>query len=348
MSFVAAGASLTPTPGRIVFDTGNRLCNGIIDHHQAGAGFECSTSLVIRRPELVVDHVGNLPLEDIEFVTHRHPDLDAVTAIFCAWYMLSHSKLPPHAESLAQYLIDIDQGICLRFPDHFITVYSLFIEMTRQLERSGTDNADIQRIVSGFELWNYVFERMVHDTNLHRSDLFAPPHPFTEAQQSIIDDKQRYRIDRQRGHVTKFWLPRKDDRPPEPVDGMTIADPESMLFKSWARLDPDTPSGQRGFTLLAVNSGHRRYIISVDPLKSFCLKGLGDMLETAETRKRLDIGRERKGLPRKGYKGPDPWYDGRNELHQSTIIDTPYGGTVLTWSEIKTLIVKFSESLRFP
>ena len=130
------------------------------------------------------------------------------------------------------------------------------------------------------------------------------------------------------------------------MDAILITNPESLLFRIWARNDLLHPLEKNGFTMLAVNYGYKRYVISTDPKKKgLDLKGLGGMLEDAETIKRIKAGKERQGKPRPGYRSSDPWYDGRNSLHSYTIIDTPRGGTVLTWKEIQEVIKNYSHYL---
>ncbi len=127
---------------------------------------------------------------------------------------------------------------------------------------------------------------------------------------------------------------------------LEIMEKGSLLFKSWARADNLHSPGEKGFVMLVVNYNHERTTISVDPQTPFFLKGLGDLLEESEARKREESGRERQGEPRPGYAGPDPWYDGRNPLHNFTIIDTPRGGTVLTWEEIVAIVNKYQDKFQ--
>ena len=64
-------------------------------------------------------------------------------------------------------------------------------------------------------------------------------------------------------------------------------------------------------------------------------------MEEAEEKKRKALGMERQGKPRPGYTSSDPWYDGRNSLHNYTIIDTPRNGTLLTWDEIQKIVLRY-------
>ena len=51
------GSDLTSEPEKLALDVGNRLCPGVIDHHQPGADDECTTSLILKYPQYVQDHL---------------------------------------------------------------------------------------------------------------------------------------------------------------------------------------------------------------------------------------------------------------------------------------------------
>ena len=78
-----------------------------------------------------------------------------------------------------------------------------------------------------------------------------------------------------------------------------------------------------------------RIVISVDPEANLSLKGLGEALERTETQKRAALGRPRHGaFPRPGYRSSDPSYDGRNPIHDYTIVYSPRNGTIMTFEEV--------------
>ena len=125
---------------------------------------------------------------------------------------------------------------------------------------------------------------------------------------------------------------------PEPVEGLWLDHPQSRIFKLWARTDPNAPGG-RGYPFLTVDwsrPGKKRFVFSVDPESGTDLKGLGELLEAEEEKKRKDLGLERPTEPcRYPTNNSDPWYFGWG--HGYTIIDSPREGTVLTGDEARKI-----------
>lgn len=347
LSFVPYGSVLNPEPRMIAVDVGNRLCPGIIDHHQPGEESECAASLVVRYPQFVLEHLKDVAVEDVTLITHIAPDLDAVTSAFLCQLLLTAGKLPPFAAGVAAYVRDVDRGICFRYPGEIVTVSGIFSGICelirRQSEREGLDNDGEYRLrmEQGFSLWEFVLGKLDETTDLHRSSVFSGSHPFGEAHELILHDHESYAEDLRHAREMEFTLLSKYGAAAAKVDALVALNPRSVLFRSWARGDSVHSPRGRGYTLLLVNYDHKRYVISVDPQSPYTLKGLGDLLEAAETEKRRQLGCERRGEPRPGYLSPDPWYDGRNPLHNYTIVDTPRNGTVLTQEEILALVAEY-------
>jgi hypothetical protein len=152
-------------------------------------------------------------------------------------------------------------------------------------------------------------------------------------------------------------------RPPghgfEQVDGIFIRDPESLLFKEWARGDADNSSMGGGFLFTAVaHSGGRPagrfnttdYYFALDPERAgrLHLYNVWARLQAAEIERLfspecaavLTERRQAARPPRPGFEGvagapssplyplfSDPWYDGRNS--RCTIVPTPDRETLL-------------------
>jgi hypothetical protein len=148
-------------------------------------------------------------------------------------------------------------------------------------------------------------------------------------------------------HWTK-WGQRRS-----PVDGIYLRDPQCLLFKEWARLDPDTPSQHRGFPFTAIAyTGERErgsvnttdYFFSLDPERALAenmhLYPVWARLQIAELegiRNRPGEALRRKGLlPRREFEARarqmeslwhDPWFDGGN--YACTLVATPNDGTMI-------------------
>ncbi len=343
LSFEAYGSCLAPESGKLMLDVGNRLCPGVIDHHQPDAYNECAASLLLRYPEYVLEHLKGVAAENITLVLHIEPDLDAVTAAFFAYHLIVNGKFPCFAEKIAAYVRDVDMGICFRHPGAIVTAYSIFAGLCEIIRKKGeadqeTRDQIYRKVVEcGFALWEYLISVMNEQSDLHDLSALNLPPRFQEARELIMQDYSLYLEDLRKSSFAAFRLPKKDGGFGQ-ADALMSVDPKSLLFRSWARGDNRHSPRGKGFVMLAINYKHQRYVISTDPQSPYYLKGLGDLLEKAETEKRKPLGLERKGDSRPGYDNADPWYDGRNPLHNYTIIDTPRDGTVLTWEEIAAIV----------
>jgi hypothetical protein len=93
----------------------------------------------------------------------------------------------------------------------------------------------------------------------------------------------------------------------------------------------------------------QRAILSVAPGGGVSLRGLGAILDQAESVARIarfqvddrvvDPASGEPRLARPGYANADPWYDGRG--HNGTIVDSPRSGTFLTADQIEEIFVAF-------
>jgi hypothetical protein len=143
------------------------------------------------------------------------------------------------------------------------------------------------------------------------------------------------------------------------VDGLFLRDPESLLFKEWARQDTVNSSMGNGFkfTAIAYSNGRSKglinssdYYFAIDPERSdgTHLYTIWARLQAAEIRERMNTpefseqgestkesgtrenvargGFEMRGSALKKY-FDDPWFDGSN--FGCTIVPTPNRGTVI-------------------
>ncbi|MGE5342247.1 MAG: hypothetical protein ACM3SY_12290 [Candidatus Omnitrophota bacterium] len=121
------------------------------------------------------------------------------------------------------------------------------------------------------------------------------------------------------------------------ADMIAIENPQSVLFKEWARRDKQHCSQELKingfdviFSIYTRSEGSYRYIISVNPKANLSLKFLSQKLEEEEKKIRQFMHLPRLGdKNRPGYDNPDPWFDGRGTLMEYTMVDTPGNGTLL-------------------
>jgi hypothetical protein len=120
------------------------------------------------------------------------------------------------------------------------------------------------------------------------------------------------------------------------VDGLYLRDPESLLFKEWARGDVRQSLGGRGFVFTAVAYSCAKgatcsgtdYYFALDPERAgnTHLYNVWARLQHAEwvARGRPDPDGDRNDM-RGRQVGLDPWYDGN--AYRGTIVVTPRAGT---------------------
>ncbi len=133
------------------------------------------------------------------------------------------------------------------------------------------------------------------------------------------------------------------------ADGIYLRDPESLLFKEWAREDAEASSLGQGFlfTLVAYSNakpgvaGNRSdYYIALDPERAGpChLYNVWARLQheewNARDRSALDSGPSREEFQARKV-GRDPWYDGN--AFRATIVNPPWSGTLIAAGQSRNL-----------
>jgi hypothetical protein len=347
--FAGHGEMHQAQPNTLVLDMGNQLVPGVIDHHQdSGAGVhDCTATLIVAHPELILTHLRDVPIEQVTVVLHRNPDFDAIAATYLAQELLVTGELPPGAAALADYALQVDSAT-LPISDHPEgTPYGILAGVGRVVDLDPPAGEtpddrfyrrDVAVLDRGMKLMRYLTACAAEGHSLYSPALFARPHPFAAEAQAVRDDYAHYLADLAAGEIGTLALPAQDGSGLQPVSLLTVRDPASALFKVWARQDRQHAPDGRGFVLTSVQYADHRFVVSVDPTAGVWLKGLGAALDRAETAKRAMLGQERTGPVRPGYDNSDPWYDGRSPIHNYTIIDAPRAGTVLTAAEVAALV----------
>ncbi|UCE21369.1 MAG: hypothetical protein JSV46_03855, partial [Candidatus Aminicenantes bacterium] len=89
--FVNYGEVLKPVEDFLALDVGMKTVPGVIDHHHPKAEVECTASLIIKHPHLVLDHIKREEKTGIKkdsiqlcIITHRLPDFDSISSVFLA------------------------------------------------------------------------------------------------------------------------------------------------------------------------------------------------------------------------------------------------------------------------
>ena len=93
--FSLMGEVLEAQTGCVAVDVGSKCIPGVIDHHFAGLSDECAASLIVRQPELVLDHLGRRPHDEVTVRMHREPDLDCVVAAYFVRELVQRGSYRP-------------------------------------------------------------------------------------------------------------------------------------------------------------------------------------------------------------------------------------------------------------
>jgi serine/threonine protein kinase len=372
-AFVGMGEHASPAQGptdRLYLDVGNDLRPGVLDHHQLTAYTGSTTGLVLIHPELIDAAVvpTRRPGDPFTLVLHEHPDLDCVASAYLATAYLTTGSFPTGCEALGRYVDKVDEGALGLTLSNPYSLYAAYSALANRLDAdSAKTSAERWRasVEGAGRLIDHVLAEVRAGQALLEVDAFACPDLLGEADRAAVrEDIRCYerKLADPRTHTRQARL-----RLPGQYGGKVTVeallvrdvqnadDPERVLFfKDWARSDSRRAGNGRGFLALSVfmsEGAHqvRRCILSLVPDAGASLRGLGALLDQAESeRRRQAYGVDDRATdpatgtakpPRPGYANSDPWYDGR--AHGYTIVDSPRGGTLLTAEEIETIFLRF-------
>lgn len=339
--FVPMGFVAKPEIGKVYVDVGNAFCPGVLDHHHADAPDACTAILVLNHPSFVMEQVVEGKLK---VIPHEYPDLDAITGAYFARMHFESIEVKSYHHDWAEYTCRVDQGFTTLDPQQSVTPYSLFMMIMFQVRRAGScdvHKVSLAMLESGFAFLDTIFAWLDQGGSLDNPSDLLGMNVFSTERELISNDMNKYQEDMERAELVRYELPNKSGCGQQEVSGLWIEKPKSALFKSWARGDKNRAKNDCGFIFLGIQVSDQRFVLSTDPNSDVYLKGLGDLLEQAETEKRKTLGLERVGENRPGYGSSDPWYDGRSPLHHYTIIDSPKAGTVMRFEEVKKLTVSY-------
>ena len=340
--FVPPGLSLVGQPGRLILDVGSTVGPGILDHHSAGPVGRSTAGLVLQRREFVHWSLPAVGAGTLTVVLHADPDLDAVCAAFLALKLLEMgpgAEPTPAMEALARYALHVDLG---NPPDPHVScsLYGYFYaidDLFRKKRGRETEPQLTEKILwEQFCLLEFVLSRLAGALDadaafqyLLAGKLFTPEESrFAAYADWLEDDQQRFLKDLRRptSQIRWFWVRKAGTDVPVEVQGLVLEDPQSALFKVWARahqhdghplvllavhfpkvarsgnppvshaslLQSVAPSTPKTPDVQADLAPHGRTVISVNPSSGVDLRGLGDLLdqeesEARERKKRLNL-----------------------------------------------------------
>ena len=340
--FVPYGTVFEPQINTLVLDVGMKTVPGVIDHHHPDADVECTASLIAKSPQLVLDHINRENLlrgKDslrLKIITHRFPDFDAVSSVFLSLKLLEKGEFDPSMEKVARYTKMVDSASLPKEIDLSSTPYSILRGLFRKI-RKEEEATNLERVEEGLKFINFLYLKAEEGYEIMENRmLFSGVDRYERVMREAEEDYFNYLHDLSRSEKLILFLPLSPGKGKKKVDGLVVKNPRSFLLKEWARRDKENSSLKQGFTFLMSNFGNERYILGVDPKKGVNLRGLGDLLNQKEAKKRDEIGRS-----------PDyNWYDGNCPFFNFRIIDSPQDWPSLSHTEIVDTIKNFSQNLK--
>ena len=333
--FAPYGQEFDPRPETLVLDVGLKTVPGVIDHHHPEAEPECAASLVVKHPELVLDHLPE-PVEKLTIITHRWPDFDAVSAIFLSLKLLEIRKAEESLKIIADYARMADSATIPKNVELSSTPYALLRALYAGLQKP-EEEANQERIQEGLRLLKLLYEQVKLGRDIVDSrQILQGIDRYEKAMHRVEDDYFGYLEDLEKAEKVQLNLPLSRESGNRLVDGLIVLNPKSFLLKEWARRDVfNSPLG-RGFSFLLSNFGNRRFIIGVDPEAGVNLRGLGGLLNQLEKEKREKLGRP---VSERWYEGNCPFFDYR-------ILDSPQDGPALNHREVREALFEFSRQVK--
>jgi hypothetical protein len=336
--FAAYGARLASRPGTLVVDVGMTMAPGVLDHHFPEAEVECAASLVVKHPELVLDHLrpgGRLADADgpVTVVTHLLPDFDALAAIFLALQLLETGEVDEGMRRLAAYTKLVDSASLPSTIDLGATPYTVLRALFVGSKKS-TDEINTERIDEGLKFMRLLYARAAEGRDITEDrTLFAGIDRYERAVRKVEQDNAWYQGDVHHARKIALNLPNTTGTGRTRVDGLLVDNPHSFLLKEWARRDRiGSPLGQ-GFSFVLTSFNAERFVLSVDQAIGVNLRGLGAALNDLEARKSPD----RPDGPR--------WYEGNCPFFDYRIVVSPHEGTKLSPDEIAEAVMDFGRSV---
>jgi hypothetical protein len=333
--FAPYGKEILPSPGTIALDVGMKTVPGVIDHHQPEAEAECAASLIVKHPELVLNHFKNKS-EPITIITHRLPDFDAISAIFLTLKLLENNQVDKAMKKIADYARLVDSATIPKNIDLSATPYAVLRALFFTFQKP-EEETNLERVNEGLRLMKLLYEQAsIGREIIANRPIFQGIDRYEKAMHRIEDDYFSYLEDLERARRIRLELPLIQGSGLKIVDGLIVHNPRSFLLKEWARRDIfNSPSG-KGFSFLLSSFGGKRFILGVDPEAGVNLKGLGTLLNEKEKAKREKTGRP----------ASERWYEGNCPFFDYRLIDSPQDGPALSLEEVVETLFEFSRQLK--
>lgn len=333
--FVGFGTRCVSTPGRLVLDVGMAQAPGVLDHHFPGAECECAASLVVKHPELVLDHLRPAgEAEPVTIVTHTLPDFDALAAIFLSLRLLETGEIDAGMRRLAAYAKIVDAALLPATVDLGATPYAVLRAMFVGSKKP-PDEANVERIAEGLKFMRHLHARAAEGRDITEDrTLYTGIDRYEQAVRKVEQDNAWYQGDVHHGRKIAVALPNVSGTGRTLVDGLIVIDAHSFLLKDWARRDREGSPLGRGFSFVMTNYQGLRYSLGVDPAAGVYLRGLAGEINALEARKSEDLRKPDRPV----------WYGGECPFFNYRLVVSPHAGTRLSHDEIIGAVLEFGSA----
>lgn len=238
------------------------------------------------------------------FVLAPSPPLDDLLAAEIAWRQGRGEGQPQGLRVFAEYAALLREGISPTTLDPERSLEALYAAIAHAPEFDGEALLrDWTRLAQA--LWEAAAagvdplkERVFDDSDFPREVAF------------LRNDHHVFARDVANGERWRIRLPERQ----EEASALVLRRPRSVLFKVWARADPEAPGG-RGYSVLVVSWGGGSWVVTVNPTDRISLRFLADALQRAESSVASEAALT------------DPWFDGARFEH--TLVAAPKSGTRL-------------------
>lgn len=319
----------------VVVDTGNKLNQGIIDHHQPGSENASVASIIANDATRYLNHLSGQ--DQITIVTHFEPDLDAIASCYLVQKFLKEGAMSDLDRLFATYVNEVDSGKLTMDPCYPHTVAAVVNAINAEISDIERSQKSHKILDEGLRFIEEVYRLLESDQNLWGDHFLDHLNGFETYRNKIQDDVKIYYEDfEERSETDSLYLLNKETNVYEQVDFILTKNPKSVLWKYWVRGDTlNSPMGDGFIFTCALYDfvDRQRAIMSTDPSTPYNLKGLGILLDSLEIEELIKLGNEIVNKPRPGFCRENPWYDGSGG-HNYTIVDAPRGYSILTGDNI--------------
>jgi hypothetical protein len=319
----------------VVVDTGNKLKQGIIDHHQPGSENASVASIIANDAPRYLNHLSGQNY--ITIVTHFEPDLDAIASCYLVQKFLKEGAMSDLDRLFATYVNEVDSGKLTMDPCYPHTVAAVVNAINAEISNIDRSQKSHKILDEGLRFIEEVYRLLESDQNLWGDHFLDNMNGFETYHNKIKDDVKIYYEDfKERSEIDSMYLLNRETNVYEQVDFILTKNPKSVLWKYWVRGDTlNSPMGDGFIFTCALYdfADRQRAIISTDPTTPYNLKGLGILLDSLEIEELIKVGNEIVNKPRPGFCRENPWYDGSGG-HNYTIVDAPRGYSILTGDNI--------------